>query len=477
MGGAERVSIAGVHFVSGFILVITSFVMGGIEDTAAWNEMLVHYYRLLPPFCLGESLIQLSAQQLKALVGVTVESSFSWDVLGERPASSLSSTRRAGLLGSCPIRGRHGLPPVDGGRNLTYMSCEAAAFFILTLLLEHALHGTLLEQVASAAASRLGSMRSLFGDYVSLERDSHGEEVEDVDVDEERRRVEQLDPLSTSQAVTIRRLRKVYGAAGSTSARKVAVHNLSYAIGKREHFGLLGHNGAGKTTTLAMLTGDTVPTSGDALVCQHSVRKQLREVQRNIGYCPQVDPLLGLLTGHEQLAMFARLKGVPAAQVQSEVTATLKRARRAMWDTIQATTEGLAIILTTHSMEECEALCTRVGIMANGRLSCIGSPQHLRQRFGTGYRLEVRMSKREEQAALSELVRSTFAGAQSQEDHMGRMVFSLPLTDLSLSKAFRVLEDARSRHAFEDYSLSQPTLEQVFVSLTNKDHDSVQGGE
>ncbi|KAK3244858.1 hypothetical protein CYMTET_45550 [Cymbomonas tetramitiformis] len=148
-----------------------------------------------------------------------------------------------------------------------------------------------------------------------------------------------------------------------------------------------------------------------------------------------------------------------------------------MWDTIQATTEGLAIILTTHSMEECEALCTRVGIMANGRLSCIGSPQHLRQRFGTGYRLEVRMSKREEQAALSELVRSTFAGAQSQEDHMGRMVFSLPLTDLSLSKAFRVLEDARSRHAFEDYSLSQPTLEQVFVSLTNKDHDSVQGGE
>ena len=79
-------------------------------------------------------------------------------------------------------------------------------------------------------------------------------------------------------------------------------------------FGLLGVNGAGKTTTFRMLTGDTSPTLGDALILGHSVQER-GVVQKAVGYCPQVDALIDQLSGRQHLTLFARLRGVPRAKV------------------------------------------------------------------------------------------------------------------------------------------------------------------
>ena len=89
---------------------------------------------------------------------------------------------------------------------------------------------------------------------------------------------------------------------------QVALHDLCLSIRAGERFGLLGANGAGKTTTLGILTKRILATSGDALVRGVSVLDSQPESRARLGYCPQVDPLLDLLTAREQLAMFARLK-------------------------------------------------------------------------------------------------------------------------------------------------------------------------
>ena len=99
----------------------------------------------------------------------------------------------------------------------------------------------------------------------------------------------------------------------------VAVKSLSFGVQPKECFGLLGVNGAGKTTTFKMLTGDIVPTSGDAFVHGHSVNSEIKQVQKNLGYCPQFDALIEELTGREMIRLFARLRGVREDQINGLV--------------------------------------------------------------------------------------------------------------------------------------------------------------
>ena len=97
--------------------------------------------------------------------------------------------------------------------------------------------------------------------------------------------------------------------------RHVAVNNLCLGINKGECFGLIGVNGAGKTTTFKMLTGELPITGGDVYVNGASVSKQIERVHQNIGYCPQTDAIMPLLTAREHLIFFARLRGVPEKYV------------------------------------------------------------------------------------------------------------------------------------------------------------------
>ena len=171
-------------------------------------------------------------------------------------------------------------------------------------------------------------------------------------------------------------------------------------------------------------------TEGNAYIHGYNLKSQLKKVQQLIGYCPQFDALVETLTGREMLRMFAQLRGIRGSKVNEIVDNAIdsldlkqyadklcgnysggnKRklstamalvgnpavmfldepssgmdpiTRRNLWDTLSdVVASGKSIVLTSHSMEECEALCTRLVIMVNGKFKCIGSIQHLKSRFG-----------------------------------------------------------------------------------------------
>ncbi|KAG0722164.1 ATP-binding cassette sub-family A member 3 [Chionoecetes opilio] len=186
------------------------------------------------------------------------------------------------------------------------------------------------------------------------------------------------------------------------------------------------------------IRGNIKKVRGDAFVNTYSIRGNIKKVRQDIGYCPQFDALLDHLTGRETLRMFARLRGVPERFIDSTIkslgedlliTQHLENlfknysggnkrklstgvalvgdpplvlldepssgmdpvARRLLWDVLTSVRDGgRSIILTSHSMEECEALCTRLAIMVNGKFCCLGSPQHLKSKFSEGYSIIIR---------------------------------------------------------------------------------------
>jgi ABC-type multidrug transport system ATPase subunit len=247
---------------------------------------------------------------------------------------------------------------------------------------------------------------------------------DDADIMEERKRVLSGKAHESNDVVILDKLRKTFRPA------KVAVRDLTLGIPNGECFGLLGINGAGKTTTLSMLSGILTPTDGTCYLAGRDVATDLNEVRHLMGFCPQFDALWPVLTGREHLMIYARIKGVPEETIHAVVEKKIvemdlsahchreaggysggnKRklsvaiatigdpaivfldepstgmdpvSRRFMWNVIvkMATQDqSCSVVLTTHSMEECEALCTRIGIMVGGRMQCLGSAQHLKSR-------------------------------------------------------------------------------------------------
>ncbi|MGH0173668.1 UNVERIFIED_CONTAM: hypothetical protein FKN15_075354 [Acipenser sinensis] len=342
---------------------------------------------------------------------------------------------------------------------------------------------------------------------------------EDRDVAEERKRVLECQPSVESMVgspLILQELSKVY----SSGETLLAVDRLSLAVAKGECFGLLGFNGAGKTTTFKMLTGDETVTSGDAFIDGYSVLSDIKKVQQRIGYCPQFDALLDHMTGRETLRMYARLRGIPEKYVVGCVENVLRAlllephadklvrcysggnkrklsagmaliggppvifldepstgmdpvARRLLWDAVTRTREsGKAVIITSHSMEECEALCTRLAIMVNGQFKCLGSPQHLKSKFGSGYTLLAKMRVVEEQdlQRLKDFIESTFHESVLKDEHQGMVHYHLTDTTLTWARVFGTMEAAKEKYRIEDYCVSQISLEQVFLSFTQFQH-------
>lgn len=244
-----------------------------------------------------------------------------------------------------------------------------------------------------------------------------------------------------------------------------AVKGITFGIDVGTCFGLLGINGAGKTTTFSMLTGEVLPTKGQLVVDGHDVVQEPEKIKRLVGYCPQFDALWDKLTAREHLQLYGAVKGVRNDKMKQEVDSILSRmglnefadklaggfsggnkrklsvgcalignprivfldepstgmdpvARRQMWGIIaQVTTrdKSCCTILTTHSMEECEALCTRICIMVAGRLKCIGSGQHLKARFAKSFTMQITLElpteeeKQKLQQRIFELVNGTAA--------------------------------------------------------------------
>jgi ABC-2 type transport system ATP-binding protein len=206
-----------------------------------------------------------------------------------------------------------------------------------------------------------------------------------------------------------------------------AVDGLNLAVREGEIFGLLGPNGAGKTTLIKILTTLLPPTSGRAAVAGFDVVRQATKVRQAIGYVPQLVSVDGTLTGRENLLIFSKIYGVPCAARKERIAAALEfvglkdaatrqvrtysggmmrrleialamihrprilfldeptvgldpLARQSVWHQVRTLVQdfGMTIFLTTHMMEEADALCDRVAIMHLGRVAALGTPERLK---------------------------------------------------------------------------------------------------
>jgi len=170
---------------------------------------------------------------------------------------------------------------------------------------------------------------------------------------------------STARAIEVSGLRKSYGAL-------VAVDGISFTVAQNEIFGLLGPNGAGKTTTVEILEGLRGADSGEVTVAGVDVRRDPERVKALIGVQLQSSAFLDNLQLAELIPLFASFYG---RRVDPQ-------ARRNLWDLVQTLrSQGRSIVLTTHYMEEAEALCDRVAIMDHGRILQLDTPDNLIQRL------------------------------------------------------------------------------------------------
>ena len=244
-----------------------------------------------------------------------------------------------------------------------------------------------------------------------------GEEVS-ADVIEEKDRID----AGSTEDLIVHGLRKRY-----SGAESFAVDDVTFGVGGGETFALIGPNGAGKTTTLACIRGVEVPTAGDVTVTGSSIKKHRNAARSYLGVCPQVNAIDINLTVRQHLWVYGRLKGVPPKVLNDDIDTLLAHAglsvkandlatslsggnqrklslamaligdrpvilidefssgvdpfsKREAWQTVGPTplheltvqlaglTKNRAVLMTTHSMEEVDALASKVGIIASRML-------------------------------------------------------------------------------------------------------------
>ncbi|XP_068090529.1 phospholipid-transporting ATPase ABCA1 isoform X4 [Hyperolius riggenbachi] len=427
------------------------------------NDILKSVLLIFPHFCLGRGLIdmvknQAMADALERFGENRFVSPMSWDLVG---------------------------------RNLFAMAVEGVVFFVITLLIQYRFFIK-----PRPVTAKLPPVID-----------------EDEDVARERQRI--MNEGGRSDILEVKGLTKIY-----RTKRKPAVDRLCVGIPPGECFGLLGVNGAGKTTTFKMLTGDTDVTAGEAFLKSHSILSNMQEVHQNMGYCPQFDAINELLTGREHLELYALLRGVPEKEVckvaewavrklglvkysercaggysggnrrklstamaliggppvvflDEPTTGMDPKARRFLWNcALSIVKEGRSVVLTSHSMEECEALCTRMAIMVNGRFRCLGSVQHLKNKFGDGYTIVVRIGgSNPDLKPVEEFFSHAFPGSVLKEKHRGMLQYQLRSSQSSLARIFSILSKNKNKLHIEDYSVSQTTLDQVFVNFAKDQSD------
>ena len=211
----------------------------------------------------------------------------------------------------------------------------------------------------------------------------------------------------------------------------VAVSNVAFSVRPGEIFGLIGPNGAGKSTLVKMLTTMLTPTSGRARVAGFDLAAESRKVRAHIGYVPQLLSADGALSAYENLLLSARLYLVPRCERETRIAAALREiglgdaahrlvqtlsggmirrleiaqsmlhrpqvlfmdeptvgldpvARHGVWDLVRNLRErfGATVLITTHLMDEADALCDRIGVLHAGILEAVGTPSELKARVG-----------------------------------------------------------------------------------------------
>ncbi|KAI0421583.1 hypothetical protein F5X98DRAFT_328761 [Xylaria grammica] len=320
-----------------------------------------------------------------------------------------------------------------------------------------------------------------------------------------------------------------------TFGKFTAVDNVTFGIQHGEVFALLGPNGAGKSTTISLIRGDIQPSlnGGDVLVEDASVVRHRATARSHLGVCPQFDAI-DSMTVLEHLRFYARIRGIPDIEhnVQSVIRAVgleafatrmahalsggNKRklslgialmgnpsvvlldepssgldaaAKRIMWKTLGSIVPGRSILLTTHSMEEADALASRAGILAK-RMLAIGTIDNLRERFGDTIHVHL-VSKSaphstdEEMERMRDWVLKAIPGAEVEaKTYHGQMRFSVPGSSIAgretasgsaVGRLVIMLEEQKEALGIEHYTCTPTTLDQVFLTIVGRHNVQEEG--
>jgi len=138
---------------------------------------------------------------------------------------------------------------------------------------------------------------------------------------------------------------------------------------------------------------------------------------------------------------------------------------------IKRRTQECCTILTTHSMEECEALCARIGVMVDGTLRCLGPIQTLKARYGQGWHVAMRLEPTADPDQILKYLQQAFSGVTLDEFEPPLMEINVPQS-VALSALFAKLEQSREQLKVKECSVTQTTLEQVFVKMAKKKDDA-----
>ena len=370
---------------------------------------------------------------------------------------------------------------------------------------------------------------------------------------------EEIEPLDDEIAAEIKRvstanddglrvqhITKAYGS-------NVAVQDITFGVKRGEVFALLGPNGAGKSTTISLIRGDLQPShdSGEILVEDIPLSKRRAAARLHLGVCPQVDAC-DQMTVLEHLRFYGRVRGVedvehdvheviravglglfqhrmafklsggnkrklclaialmgnPSVLLLDEPSSGMDVcAKRIMWKTLASVVPGRSLVLTTHSMEEADALADRAGIMGKKMLA-LGTSESLRRKHGDRYHVHLIMktaphTSDADMVRVKDWISANLAGAEIEDKTFhGQLRFSIPAhrgpspprqqqdiksaAESSISKdtiqvsndpdtsrsgigaLFTLLESHKEDLDFEYYSVSQTTLDQVFLSIVGK---------
>ncbi len=308
--------------------------------------------------------------------------------------------------------------------------------------------------------------------------------------------------------VAIEQLTKVF----EGKQRVVALDGIDLEVQAGEIFGLLGPNGAGKTTTIGIATTRTLPTSGRVRIAGIDVVEQPAAARKLIGVVPQYNTLDRSLTVFENLyfhcryfgfshgeakgrsdallaqfllterkaAMPQQLSGGLAQRVQiaraiahrprvlflDEPSAGLDpQSRMAMWTAVQGLRkEGITVVLTTHYMEEADELSDRVAIVDHGRVLASGSPQKLKDTFAAQTILNLKLRNLDGVETVAAQVRRLAGVASADAVPDGLRVFAKSADGL-----LPEVIEACSPLGLRDISITEPSLESVFIQLTGRD--------
>ena len=315
---------------------------------------------------------------------------------------------------------------------------------------------------------------------------------------------------------------------------KKALDGVSFNLYRNEIFALLGHNGAGKTTLINILTGLYQASSGLAIYNSYNILSSdgIEKFRKVLGICPQHNVLFNDLTVEEHLRMFCVFKSVDKSKIHNEVSKVIKdfgleeertkkvenlsggqkrklsiaiaviggssvifldeptsgmdiTSRRNLWNILKKSLSGKIIILTTHYMEEASVLGNRIGILSEGNMKCIGSPLFLIEKLGKNINLNITKKTEADNEEIINFINNNIGKNIVIENEIfnEEILFRIPKKDnksniinYDWSNFFEKLDEECDQLNIRNYSISMPSLEDVFINLSKlikQNHENI----